>query len=182
MSGAISLRPISESDTENIVKWRNSDAVKKKLYTQTDLTHEQHRIWLRDKVDTGLCCQYIIVETVNHNSSDIGTVFIKNIDTHNHKGEFGIFIGEECARGKGYATLATKEMVRIAFEKLSLNRVYLTVMSDNIAGINAYKKAGFVVEGLMKEDYLRSDGYVDIFMMGITKEIWDTKNENGYIN
>lgn len=95
MNGVISLRPISESDTENIVRWRNSDTVKKNLYTQTDLTQGQHRVWLRNKVATGLCYQYIIVETLDGDSKDIGTVFIKNIDSHSRKGEFGIFIGEE---------------------------------------------------------------------------------------
>ena len=83
-----------------------------------------------------------------------------------------MFIGEEAFRGKGYSFPAAKKMLRIAFSQLDLNRVYLSVMADNTAAVKTYEKAGFVKEGLLKEDYLRSDGYIDVLIMGITKHMW----------
>ncbi len=173
MSGAgIVLRKIAESDTANIVKWRNSESVRRNLYTQSALTEAQHLEWLKTKVRNGLCAQYIITSVAD--DKDIGTVFIKNIDRQSNKGEFGIFIGEDSGRGKGYAKIAAKKMLRIAFEELKLNRVYLTVMQDNIAAVISYKNAGFVVEGVMKEDFFRNNNeYVDIILMGITKSMWE---------
>ena len=175
-SSNITLRKISESDTPNIVKWRNSEAVKRNLYTQTILTEEQHINYLKTKVESGLCDQYIIVDFDNN---DIGTVFIKNIDAENKKGEFGMFIGEASGRGKGYAKKAAFEMLEIAFGKLNLNRVYLTVMYDNIAAVKSYKAAGFVVEGILKEDFFREcdNKYIDIILMGITRNMWFEQNK-----
>jgi UDP-4-amino-4,6-dideoxy-N-acetyl-beta-L-altrosamine N-acetyltransferase len=168
------LRKIKASDTDNIVRWRNSDSVKRNLFTQSELTAEQHLGWLKSKVETGSCAQYIIVVSENNTSIDIGTVFIKNIDRQSNKGELGIFIGEADAHGKGYAKLAVTEILRIAFEEMMLNRVYLTVMADNIAGIKAYEKAGFQCEGVLKEDYLRGITYIDVIVMGVTKKMWST--------
>jgi UDP-4-amino-4,6-dideoxy-N-acetyl-beta-L-altrosamine N-acetyltransferase len=166
------LRKINELDTANIVRWRNSESVKMNLFTQSELSAEQHLDWLKNKVESGLCDQYIIVISEDNTCTDVGTVFIKNIDRKNKKGEFGIFIGEESYRGKGYAQEATKQILEIGFSELNLNRIYLYVMSDNIAGIKAYKKAGFEIEGILKEDYLRGDKFIDIVVMGITKGKW----------
>ena len=172
----ITLRTISSLDTSNIVRWRNAHSVRANLYTQTELTEQQHETWLQTKVATGFCTQYIIVVQEACCSTDIGTVFIKNIDRENNKGEFGIFVGEESARGKGYGKQATKQILDVAFRELKLNRVYLTVMADNLSAIRAYKNAGFLVEGMLREDYLRSDGYIDVVVMGITLADWKATN------
>lgn len=172
----ISLRKLSEADTKNIVKWRNSEFVRRNLYSQNILTEEQHLNYFRNVVETGKCAQWIIVADDGVKETDIGTVFIKNIDRDNHKGEYGIFIGEDDFRGKGCAYPTTMAILKIAFEELHLNRVYLSVMADNIAAIKAYQKAGFAIEGILKEDFKRADGYVDIVVMGIVKSMWDKVN------
>lgn len=168
----ISLRPLSLSDTENIVKWRNDPAVKRNLYSQEELKPEQHIAYYEKNVQSGKCAQFIIVVDDDGNQMDIGTIFIKNIDTANHSGEYGIFIGEESGRGKGYARLATELILKFGFEVLKLHRLFLTVMADNIPAIKTYERAGFVQEGKMREEYLRTDGYIDIIMMSILDKEW----------
>lgn len=182
MKQSIQIRPITESDTQLIIKWRNDPQIVRNLYTQDMLTQEQHLRWLHNYVNTGKCSQFIIEECMDVEKRAIGTVFIKNIDTKNSKGEFGIFIGEKFARGLGYGTAATKEILYHTFEVLGLNRVYLTVFHDNIYAIKAYKQAGFEQEGILKQDFLRYDGYCDVLCMGITAERWKQKQitENNF--
>lgn len=175
----VSIRPITINDTDNIVKWRNSPAVKRYLYTQDELTPEQHIKYFNDVVKAGKCIQFIIVINENGNFEDIGTVFIKNIDIKNRKGEFGIFIGEESARGKGYSKIATKEILDYAFNIMCLNKVYLSVMEDNIPAIKAYKDVGFVQDGKLRDDYLRNGIFVDILIMSLLQNDWKRKNEKG---
>jgi len=174
----ILLRKIEISDTDKIIRWRNSESVRKNLFTQSKLTIDQHLDWIKSKVERGSCAQYIITIFESGKRTDIGTVFIKNIDKHSKKGELGIFIGEKDARGKGFAKLATNQILKIAFEDLKLNRVYLNVMIDNIAGIKSYEKAGFECEGVLKEDYFRGDTYIDVLVMGITKGKWCQLNKS----
>jgi diamine N-acetyltransferase len=169
------IRPIVAKDTANIVKWRNSSAVRKNLLTQTLLTEEQHVQWLRRYVDTGLCRQFIIEVDFDGETVPIGTTFIKNIDETSHKGEFGIFIGEVCSTGRGYGYLATELILGYAFCELRLRRVYLSVFSDNASAVHIYEKAGFVTEGVLREDYFDGAVYRDVRLMGMLKEEWNRR-------
>lgn len=141
----VSLRKISEKDTAKIVKWRNSEEVRHWLYSQVDLTPEMHNGWLKNVVQAGRCAQYIIVFRDGNNTYDIGTTFIKRHDSESEEGEFGIFIGESWAKGKHCSLPATKEMIRIGFDELRLNRIFLTVFKDNIPAVKTYIRAGFSV-------------------------------------
>jgi len=162
----VKLRKITLSDTANIVRWRNSDDVRKNLFTQDNLTEEQHINWFHSKIESGSCAQYIIEVEDESGYHDIGTTFIKGIDNKKKEGEFGIFIGEPTFRGKGLSTSATCQMLRIGFEKLNLKSIFLEVFESNIPAICAYKKAGFK----MKDKYMKSDK--SIINMEILKERW----------
>ena len=140
------------------------------LFSQEELTEQQHLWWLENKVASGECVQYIIELIEPY--LPIGTVFIKNIDIANSKGEFGIFIGEDFARGKGYGTIATRLIIKHCFEVLKLNRVYLSVLDNNKSAIQSYEKVGFKIEGLLRQDYIREGTKYDVIIMGITADMY----------
>ncbi len=73
----------------------------------------------------------------------IGSTELMHVDYRNGHADFGIFIGEADARGKGYGTETTRLMLDFAFTALGLRNVALTVAEWNIAGQRAYIKAGF---------------------------------------
>ncbi len=141
----VKLRKIALSDTANIVRWRNSVDVRKNLFTQDDLTEEQHINWFHSKVEPGFCAQYIIEAYGESGIHDIGTTFIKGIDKEKKEGEFGVFIGEASFRGKHLSAEITKEMIQIGFQELNLKRIWLSVFEDNSAAIKAYRNVGFTL-------------------------------------
>ena len=55
------LRPITDADTEDIVRWRNDPGVWQYFLFREPFTPEMHRSWLKNKVAAGLVVQYIIV-------------------------------------------------------------------------------------------------------------------------
>ena len=171
----VRIRPLEMRDTDNIVKWRNLDSVKKYLYSQGELKPEQHIAYYEHVVKAGKCKQFIICVENNEALQDVGTIFIKNIDYSSNNGEYGIFIGESSARGKGFAKIATDLILEYAFETIGLHRIYLTVMKDNVAAIKLYEKCGFSREGIMRDGYLRKDGYVDVVMMSVLKREWENR-------
>ena len=166
------LRPLEEQDTANILRWRNADEVRRNLFTQTLLTEEQHLRYFRSMVQSGRCRQYIITE-VGPESIDIGTVFLKNIDVAKKQAEFGIFIGEPKGRGKKLSYLATYSILRIAFEEIGLNRVYLSVVGDNIPAVKTYLRVGFCETGRELNTFPREDHFVDVIHMAISRESWE---------
>ena len=168
MTSKLTIRPITEADTDNIVRWRNLESVKRNLYSRDEVTRESHLRWFHEQVQTGRCIQYILEAP----EGDIGTAFIKNIDNFHKKGEYGIFIGEESARGKGYGRRATELILQKAFEELELNRVSLHVFEENLPGIRAYENAGFKIEGVLRSDFRYEDEYLNAVVMGITRKMW----------
>lgn len=161
----IYLRLMTYEDTENIVNWRNSDAVRKNFIYQALFTRESHENWIRTMVETGKVVQMIICETAT--DRPVGSVYIRDIDKVHQKAEYGIFIGEPQARGKGYGTAAARLMIKYCFEELKLHRLFLRVYAENIQAIRSYEKAGFVKEAHLREDVCIDGKYHDIVLMGI---------------
>ena len=175
----ITIRPIELNDTDNIIKWRNQLFVRNKLFFQGELTRSNHIEYYNNNIVTGKVVQFIISVKNDDNSqfTDVGTAFLKNIDLNNKKAEFGIFIGEPSALGHGYGTKAIKKIMCYAFEELKLNRIYLQVLTNNLPAIKAYQKSGLLIEGVLKQSFFVDDGFIDVCIMAITKDIWKKEND-----
>ncbi len=164
----IYLRPMTYDDTEDIVRWRNSDSVRKRFIYQGFFTKESHENWIRTMVETGKVVQMMICE--NATDRAVGSVYVRDIDRTHHKAEYGIFIGEESARGKGYGTAAAKLMLRYCFKELLLHRVFLRVYAENSRAIRSYEKAGFEKEAYLRDDVCIDGEYKDIILMGVVNK------------
>ncbi len=167
-AAGIYLRLMTAADTDLIVAWRNKDAVRKNFIYQKLFTREGHESWIRNKVETGQVVQMIICDAAS--DRPLGSVYIRDIDREHNKAEYGIFIGEDDARGRGVGTAAAKLMLRYCFEEEGLHRIYLRALASNLQAVRSYEKAGFVREGLLRDD-VRIDGkYCDIQWMAAVSE------------
>lgn len=161
----IYLRPMTYDDTELIVKWRNHEAVRRNFVYQELFTKEGHENWIRTMIETGKAVQMIICETGT--DKPVGSVYMRDIDRQHSKAEYGIFIGEDCARGRGYGTAAARLMIRYAFEQEKLHKLFLRAYADNTAAIRSYEKAGFTVEAYLREDVYTKGAFRDMVLMAV---------------
>ncbi len=171
MENRVSIRKITEEDTDNIIKWRNSPDVNINFIYRRPLTREDHLSWLHNKVDKGEVAQFIIHS--DELEKDVGSVYLRDIDYNYQKAEYGIFIGEETARGHGIGAAAGKLILEYGFEVLNLNRIFLRVFARNERAINSYKKAGFVYEGLFRQDVIIDGVKEDVVFMSILREDYE---------
>lgn len=165
------LRPMTEQDTDNVIKWRNAPSVMENFIFRTPLTREAHLNWYNNRVLTGDVAQFIIVDT--DTNTDVGSVYLRDIDRNNQKCEFGIFIGEESCRGKGIGAKASRLILDYAFNELELNRVFLRVFAKNERAIKSYENAGFKYEGTFRDDVIIDGVAYDMVFMAILKEQWE---------
>ncbi|MEG1946269.1 MAG: GNAT family protein [Lachnospiraceae bacterium] len=81
------------------------------------------------------------------------------------KAEYGIFIGDDCARSKGIGNEAGKAMVEYAFRELRLHKIYLRVLAENEIARRSYRTLGFEEEAYLKQDVRINGTYYDIVRM-----------------
>ena len=63
-------------------------------------------------------------------------------------------IGDKNYWGMGLATEAIKLGIELAFSKHDIRKLSAGMYSDNVRSINAYIKAGFVIEAILRGQYL----------------------------
>lgn len=173
------LRKIRFEDNENIVRWRNQPFVVQNFLDKRPLTIETHNNWFRNRVQTGEVCQFIIVLD---SGEEIGTTYLRDIDPVNRKAEFGLFIGEEWALGKGYGYQAIRMTCQYGFEELNLHKIYMRVLPANKASVGACSKAGFAVEGIAKSDILCGTEYLDVQFMAMFNPAENVKPDEVSLN
>ncbi len=159
----VRLRPITDADTADIVRWRNDPEIRRCFLFREPFTPEMHRAWLRDKVAAGKVIQYIILD--RESGKSVGSVYFRDVDTKNESAEYGIFIGEASARRRGIGTETARLFTAFGLDVLRLHRISLKVLGGNAVARCSYEKAGFSVEGVFR-DYARLDGvYTDVVFM-----------------
>ena len=138
-----SLRLMEEEDTPLIIKWRNSDRVKSNFIYREEFTVEGQRRWKEDFIDTGKVVQLMICEN-DGGFRPVGSVYFRDIDMQEKTAEYGIFIGEDDAIGKGYGNETADLAVVYARENMGLKKLILRAFNRNTAAIRSYEHAGFV--------------------------------------
>lgn len=101
-----------------------------------------------------------------------GTISLKNIDYKVNQAEYAI-ITSSSVHGKGYALVASKELLDYAFYELKLNRVYLDVLKENVRANRFYEKVGFKYEGCFRESILIKNQIYDLNWYSMLKSDYD---------
>ncbi len=103
----------------------------------------------------------------------VGNLGLHGINWLYRSAELGIIVGERDCHGKGLATEAMRLLLGHAFNRLNLHRVYLITDIENKAAIRAFEKAGFVREGVLRQDCFRLGRYRDSIYMGCLAEDYE---------
>lgn len=146
------IRILENKDVSFMLEWMHDEDINKnftfnaKNYTEDNAIDFIEKSWV-DKEHR----HYAIADA---NDEYLGTISLKNISLLNRTAEYAIALRTR-AIGKGVSSYATKEIIKIAFEELDLNRVYLNVLSENTRAIKFYEKMNFVYEGEFKQHILK---------------------------
>jgi RimJ/RimL family protein N-acetyltransferase len=165
---------MTTSDTPKIVTWRNKDFVSRNFIYQEPFTEEGHLTWIREQVEPGHVVQFIICLD---DGREIGSVYFRDIDREKRTAEYGIFIGEEDAIGRGYGSQAAKGALQYAFRTMGMDRIFLRFLSDNIGARRSYEHAGFELIPDRQETVHVRQGECQVLFMEIDRDRWE--NEYG---
>ncbi len=174
----VRLRGVERSDLPKFQEWLNDPEVIENLGMYLPLSMVDEEKWFGGVSALQPEEKPLAIEIYEDGAWRlVGDSGLFNLEWANRCAEFGIFIGDKSVWNKGYGTEVTRLLLRHGFETLNLHRIYLRVYSTNPRGRRAYEKAGFVLEGTMREAVYRHGRYADIHIMSVLRSEWDAVSE-----
>ena len=175
-SRRLRLRGAEREDISRFVAWLNDPEVIQHLLTSYPISRVAEERWFEEMVKHGPAEQVLVIETqIESVWTPLGNTSFMNVDWVNRKAEIGIFIGEKSLWGRGYGREAMLLMLRHGFNHMNLNRISLRVHADNLRGIKAYQHAGFLQEGILRQDVYREGKYLDVLVMSVLRSDWQDR-------
>lgn len=167
------LRYLNENDaTQRYAEWLNDPEVNKYLET-------------RHSVQTIESCKSFIKQCNEDNKSHLLGVFLKETEQHignvkigfindlYKRGQISLFLGEKSCWGNGYSSELIKAVTEYGFNILGLRRIEAGCYEENLASLRVFLKAGYTVEGFLRDHVLVGEKYVGCFWLGILKHEYE---------
>ena len=160
------LRP---DDSAAMSNWLNDDEVTRLLYQglRPMSASAVYEMWSREAADANTVSLAVCRK---ENDAFVGTTGIYDLQWIMRSGAFRVFIGDKGSWDRGIGTDCARLMLRYGFDKLNLNRVWLGVNAANERAVRAYEKAGFVREGLLRQEQFRNGRYYDVVRMAVLRD------------
>jgi RimJ/RimL family protein N-acetyltransferase len=160
----ISLHPFDRPHLERTRAWVNDPQLSRLLGRAWPVSDEEHEDWFR-ALQRNKNSVHFAIET-NTDRRHIGNVWLCEIDWRHRHGELRVVIGDVDGAGRGFGTEAISLLCAYGFERLNLHKIRAYVLGINPRALRAFEKAGFAVEGVLKEDRWDGDRYCDVYLLG----------------
>jgi UDP-4-amino-4,6-dideoxy-N-acetyl-beta-L-altrosamine N-acetyltransferase len=165
LDARVSLSSIRPEDSETLFRWINDPETVRFNAAYKPVHWAGHEEWCRS-LGTSPARQVFAIRLKDRL---IGVVQLVDIDPVHRSAELTIRIGEATDRGCGYGPEAIRLATDFAWRDLNLHRVWLRVFADNARAVRAYRKAGFVEEGTLREAAHIDGRYVDMRIFGMLR-------------
>jgi len=155
----VRIRSYRPDDLEALVRYANNPRVAANLRDRFPFpyTVEDGREWLAAADQQDPEANFVIATEAEL----IGTIgLILGDDVYRHSAEVGYWIAEPFW-GRGIATRVLDAITEWGFAQFSLLRIFAQVFSDNIASVRVLEKAGYELEGTMRQAVIKNGRVMD---------------------
>lgn len=152
----VRLRRLQRKDCMGMIEWMHDIEISRCFRDDMlDKTEEDVLNFIEQSGIIPLNEKSVHYAIVEESDEYLGTISLKAINLKDRNAEYAISL-RRGAQGRGVGYAATRELLDMAFNQFSLEKVYLNVLSDNKRAIRLYEKCGFVLEGEFRNHlYLR---------------------------
>ena len=170
----VELVRISLADKASLREWRNDPAVSKWMYTNHEIGEEEHHVWFDAMLgDASKVYWKIVADGVA-----VGSVFLTGVSIQGKSCEWGMYLADVNARGKGAAQAACALSFRHAFNELSVDVVTCEAVAQNENAIGLYESVGYVRTGLQTDAVKRGNEMLSVVTLELTRDSWTMSESN----
>lgn len=162
------LRPMIESDLEQVLEWRNQPEVRRYMYSTHEIRLEEHRKWFAS------ACANRAVHLLIYEQNEKAKGFVNLTSTRCPKvADWGFYLAPSTPKGSGREL--GRQALTYAFEKLELHKVCGQALGFNQRSIAFHKKLGFVEEGRLREQHFDGSEFHDVVCFGLLICEWQAQ-------
>lgn len=160
-----SVRPMKRPDLEMVLRWRNDESVRRYMYTQHEITFEEHASWFaRASVAPG---RHLLI--FEHDGVPLGFISFHQ-SGEGGIADWGFYIAPEAPKGTG-SKLGTTAL-DYAFSSIKLHKICGQALGFNSGSIRFHEKLGFTREGVLRQQHFDGKTYQDIICFGLMHDEW----------
>lgn len=158
----VRLRPFEERDLAAAWQMLNDPEGRRLTGTHATFSRAAAERWYRTRGQTTDRLDLAIA--TRDDDRMVGEAVLHELDVDNHSCGFRISLVGPSVFGRGLGSEATRLMVDHAFE-VGIHRASLQVLAFNTRAQHVYEKAGFQVEGVLRDALFWEGGYHDAVLM-----------------
>lgn len=159
------IRAMTTGDVEMVLQWRNHLDVRRYMYTQHEISLDEHRRWFESRQ----CNAARHLVTFEQLSVPLGFVSITE-GTPRRIADWGFYLAPEAPRGTerslGQAAL------EFAFVSLRLHKVCGQALGFNERSIRFHHALGFIQKGVLRDQHFDDENYQSVIHFGLLREEW----------
>jgi len=164
----VALRPLEPADSERLYAWRNSPEVAAFMYTDHQITPEEHARWFAGIAgDPKRDYRIILVDGV-----PAGPANFTDIDRVQGRASWAYYLADPSVRGKGVGGYVEFLMIERAFHEFGLRKLWCEVLITNEPVWKLHQKFGFRQEALLRAHVVKAGHPVDVMGLGLLAEEW----------
>ena len=162
----LSLRPITEP-SPNYIAWMNDPEVIRYLETRFQVhTRESLAQYIQEQNSNS----NVVLRGIFFENAHIGNIRLGPINWVHRHAEIGLVIAKTFW-GMGYGTEAIKLISDYAFDMLDLHKLIAGAYNVNVGSIRAFEKAGFEIEGRIRNMYHTREGRTGRIILGKSRMV-----------
>ncbi len=169
----IDLRDLREDDCERLFLWRREREVDRWMSDGAPESLDHHQRWFDDFRGNPDRMGWIITR----NAQPAGFLTLSGLNGRHRRAEWGWYIGDPEARGRGAGRAAQALGQDRAFDQLGLEKIWAQVLADNDTALKAQAAAGFRREGYMRRHVLKDGRWRDVVLLAILADEWRARRD-----
>lgn len=159
------VRRMTSADLEMVLSWRNHPEVRCHMYTQHEISMDEHQRWFE------LSSQDPRKHLLIYEVAGVPRGFINFTQTSQGGiAEWGFYVSPGTSKGSGRELGRTA--LQHAFGELQLHKVCGQALEENERSIGMHIALGFRQEGVLREQHFDGKRYHDIVCFGLLSREW----------
>lgn len=174
---SVRLRPLEESDVDDILTWVNDPEIVGNLaaFSGDPFTREQELEWIR-RVRSARS-EVVFTITAADDGRYLGQCGIHQIHERSKVGRLACIIAQKKDMGCGHGSAAIRAVLDHAFDVMQLHKIWLMVFAHNSRSRGINGRIGFREEGILREEYFHEGRWHDMVRMSMLDREWQAIRE-----